>query len=66
MSECMHSKINVDGVNKVEHKVLAYITYSLGNVSILMFHISGQGNKVDTNFVCSLYLLALMIEKYCS
>lgn len=66
MSEYMHSKINVDGVNKVEYKVLAYKTYSLGNVSILMFHISGQGNKVDTNFVCSLYLLSLMIEKYCS
>lgn len=66
MSEYMNSKINVDGVNEVKHKVLAYVTNSLGNVSTLMFHISGQGKKLDTNFVCSLCLLTLMSEKYCS
>lgn len=66
MSEYMHSKINVDGVNEVRHKVLAYVTNSLGNVSTLMFHISGQGKKLDTNFFCSLYLLTLLVEKYCS
>lgn len=66
MSEYIHREVNVDSVNKVRQKVLAYVTYSLGHVSTLVFHISGQGNKLDTDFVCSLCLLTLMIEKYCS